>query len=181
MITDNDQIKIFLPLINNGLALAGYNNVSVLQNYQATMQGVYTGPAVYFYKVMDHRYGYPKIESVYDSINDVINLQESQYRETTWQFSALVTPDITNTSSYTASDLINEVAYILASNSSNMSLQAEGFGQYRITDIRNPYFTDDRDRYEAFPSFDFTLCFLDIIIKDANAITPPIIANLEGI
>lgn len=174
MILDSQQIQSFLPLINSGLVSQGYTGVSVLQNYQPTMQGAYTGPTVYFFKVSDYRYGFLGRSDTWDSINKVMVHTEKQWRETIWQFSAFVTADLTNVNSYTASDLCNVVAQILASDSVRIALQNDGFGQYRIGQVRNPYFTDERDLYESFPSFDFTLCFQDITISNSNVITPPI-------
>ena len=51
-------------------------------------------------------------------------------------------------------------------------LNESGVGILRITDVRNPYFQDDRDNFEASPNFDITFVYenirtnLDPIITD---------------
>lgn len=178
---DNQLIQIFLPLINSGLVALGYYGVLVSQNYQPTMQGSSTGPVVYFFKVGNHRYGFLNRKDEWDPINNVMTHTESFFQESQFQVSALVTQDPTNVDTYTASDLCNAVAEIMQSDVVWEALQEQDVGIYRITDVRNPYFIDERDRYEAFPSFDFTLTYNNINITQSPIITPPIVSVLEGI
>lgn len=82
---------------------------------------------------------------------------ETQNYETTFQLSALATQNPATPSQYTASDLVNLCAYILQSNTAIATFEAQNVGILRVTEVRNPYFMDDRDQWEASPSFDFTL------------------------
>jgi hypothetical protein len=85
---------------------------------------------------------------------------ERQYYETTFRIQALVLQNVKNPG-YTASDLANEVASIMQSDSTRTVLNSQGVGILRIHEISNPYFKDDRDNFEALPSFDFTLIYLN--------------------
>jgi len=173
---DNQLIQLFRPLIQNGLISNGYPNVTVKQNYQPTQQGVNTGPTVYFNKISDRRYGFLKREDVYNTNTNQMVHTESQWYETTFQISALVIQDPKNIS-YTASDLVNIVAMIMQSDATRIALLNGGAGIYRITDVRNPYFLDDQDRWEASPSFDFTLTHeqvSSIIDPSTNSVVPGI-------
>jgi len=101
---------------------------------------------------------------------------EKQYYETTFRFQALVLQNVKNPG-YTASDLINEVACILQSDTALALLNAQNVGVLRITNITNPYFTDDRDNFEALPSFDFTLLYLN----NRLSVTPSVDTFVPGL
>lgn len=173
MITTNQLIQTFLPVLQSGLLAMGYTSpvVIVKQDYQPTQQGANTGPTVYFHKIGDHRYGFMGAHDSWDATGSVENHTETQVYETTFQVSALVIsqPKITNT--YTASDLVNSVAQILASRATLYTLNAAGMSILRIGEVRHPYFTDDRDNYEAIPSFDFTLTYTQTYVTQVNTIT----------
>lgn len=148
---DNDLIRKFLPIVNAGLIARGYTGVTTKQSNQPTQQGAMITPTVYFYKLYDKRFGWVKRDDFWDADLQVMRHRETQNYETTFQFSAMAV-----TNDYTASDLINSVAQIMQSYDTIETLTAQSVGILRITDVRNPYFTDDRDRFEAFPSFDIT-------------------------
>jgi len=171
---DNELIQIFRPLIIAGLTARGFNGVSVVQAYQPTQQGINTGPTVYFFKVGDHRYGYLHRKDEWDPDEEKIIHTETQLYETTFQISALVTSNPSNINTYTASDLVNTVSAILQSDATLDALQDAGAPILRITDIRNPYFTDDRDRFEENPSFDFILIHEQVSITET-----PVIESIE--
>lgn len=154
--TDNELISLFLPIIQSSLISSGYVDVVVKQFNQPTQQGINTTPTVYFSKIGDHRYGSPRRSDTWNETLNRIDHVETQIYETTFQVQALVLQSPANPS-YTASDLVNEVAHIMQSDRTISILTAAQVGIYRITDIRNPYFTDDRDQFEASPNFDFTL------------------------
>ena len=160
MQTDNTLIQLFLPIIQSGLAADGFTGVTVQQANQPTQQGIPTGPTVYFYKLYNRRYGFLGRQDVWDENLDQMTHHEGQYYETSFRFQALVLQNV-KTPGYTASDLINEVACILQSDSTIVELNAQNVGILRITDISNPYFTDDRDNFEALPSFEITLLYLN--------------------
>lgn len=157
--TDNGLIQLFLPIIKMGLIADGYLNVVTQQSNQPTMQGINTAPTIFFYKIGDHRYGFVGRYDKWNNITSKMDYREIQVYETTFQVSALVLQTPLNTNTYTASDLVNEVSSILQSSSTIETLMAQDVGILRISEIANPYFFDDRDNFEASPSFDFTLTY----------------------
>ena len=178
--TDNSLIQIFLPIINSGLIADGFTSVTVKQSNQPTMQGINTNPTVYFFKVSNKRYGYLARYDKWDSINSTMVHNENQYYETTFQVAALVLQNPKDLTIPTASDLVNEVACIMQSDNTRYILNQSGIGILRIQDISNPYFFDDRDNFEASPSFNFTLTYENFRVS-----TSPIInsftTNIHGV
>ena len=158
-IYDNTLIQLFLPIINAGLISDGYSGVIVQQSNQPTMQGINTSPSIYFFKMHSKRYGYLGRYDAWDSDTSEMVHTESQYYESTWQFAALVLQSPLTPDQYTASDLVDEVASIIQSDNTRQILNASGIGMLRISDIVNPYFQDDRDNFEASPSFDVTFTY----------------------
>lgn len=151
---DTQLIEIFAPIIDAQLVADGYTGVTVMQNNQPTQQGALLTPTVYFSKIADHRYGFPRKEDVWDPDAKIMVHTEVEQYETTFQFGAMVRSDPATPNQYTAADLINEVTYILQSDSTIATLNASNVGVLRITDIRTIYYTDDRDQFQQWPTFD---------------------------
>lgn len=179
--TDNELIALFLPIINTGLAANGFTDVVVLQSNQPTQQGIPTGPAVYFTKISNRRYGFLGTYDKWDSDNGTMVHTEVQPFESTYQVSALVLQNPKTPTQYTASDLVNEVAAILQSEKTVMTLASSNVGVLRISDIGNPYFVDDQDQFEANPSFDFTLTYRNVRVSTTAPITLPVQYNVQAI
>jgi hypothetical protein len=159
VLNDNDLIRLFLPIIQQGLVTDGFTNVITQQSNQPTMQGINTLPTVFFFKVGNKRYGFLGRQDTWDPVHNIMVHTETQIYETTFQVNALVLQYPHNPYGYTASDLVNEVASIMQSDNTRAILLQDNVMILRITDIRNPYFVDDRDQFEAIPSFDFTLTY----------------------
>lgn len=174
MLTDNDLIRMFLPIINAGLIADGFTGVTVMQSNQPTQQGTPTAPTVFFFKVGNKRYGFPWWGDMWDPVHSVEVHTEIQYWETTFQISALTLQRPYNTYSYTASDLVNEVCWIMQCADTVEKLIAQGVGVLRVSEIRNPYFTDDMDNFEASPSFDFVLTYTNTRVNNVPVINLPI-------
>jgi hypothetical protein len=68
-----------------------------------------------------------------------------------------VPQDSKDVTSLTESDILNIVSGIMQSDTLLAAFRAAGAGILRVTDVRNPYIVDDRDRFEAVPSFDIVL------------------------
>lgn len=96
---------------------------------------------------------------------------ESEVVASTFQCSGLATQNPANIESLTASDIANLAAYVLQSAATIAAFEAQGVGVLRIPSVRNPYFTDDRQRYEASPSFDFTITHRQTIITTVPTVT----------
>lgn len=179
--TDNSLIQLFLPIIQAGLIADGFTTTIVKQSNQPTQQGIPTSPTIYFFKIYNKRYGFLGRYDRWDTINSQFVHTERQYYETAFQVSALVLQNPSDLTIPTASDLVNEVASIMQSDATRDILNSSGIGILRITDITNPYFTDDRDNFEAIPSFDFVLTYLNIRTSTSPQITPPITVDIHGV
>ena len=179
--TDNSLIQLFLPIIKAGLTADGFTTTVVKQSNQPTQQGIPTAPTVYFFKAYNYRYGFLGRKDIWNTMTSQFDHVEGQYFESTFQVSALVLQDPTDLTIPTASDLVNEVASIMQSDSTRAILKTSGVGILRVTDITNPYFVDDHDNFEASPSFDFTLTYFNTRVTTSPLITPPVLQNIYGV
>ena len=143
-----------LPAMQAQPALAA---VGLARNFQPTQQGAATGPYVYFFKIGDHRYGHTKRADVWDDTAQTFTHTESQRYETTYQFSAWIPQNPKDVTSLTESDILNIFSGIMQSDAIISAFQAQEVGIIRVTDVRNPYIVDERDRFEAVPTFDIVL------------------------
>lgn len=164
--TDNDVIRLFLAELNTQMTALGHT-VPILQSYQPTKQGAATAPAMYFYKIGDRRLGSPRRLSEWDALSGAMIDYDTQLMETTFQLSALVRqPD-----TLTASDILNDAAMVMQSEQFIKTLKAGGVGILRVGEIRNPYFGDDRDQFQAMPSFDFIVSYNRTVNRSSKVIT----------
>lgn len=166
--TDNQIIRLFLPLLNAGMTAYGYS-VIIKQSFQPTEQGADSEPQLFFTKVSDKRLGHPQRKSVWDTLLGKQIDTDTQLMEATYQITALVRQ--TSSSEKTASDYAHTAAMLMNGAEFISTLKASGVGILRITDVRNPYMKDDRDQFQASPSFDFTLSFNRDIIRDGKAVS----------
>jgi len=150
------QLDYFMPLDPMLSTLAG---LTVATAYQPRQQGAQEAATIYFFKLFDKRLGSPKKEDIFvdpvppDPVGTMRH-EETQAYETHVQFTALVPQDPAAVNRTTASDALNVVAGIIASDDFITRCRAVGLGILRVMDVTNPYFSDDRDRFEASPSFD---------------------------
>lgn len=179
--TENQLIQLFLPIINAGLIADGFNNVIVKRSNQPTQQGVNSSPTVYFSPIANRRYGFLGRFYNWDAVHSVMVHNEIQYMESSFQISTLVRQFPTKPTDYTAYDLAYEVSSILQSDATIVTLNNVGAGILRITDIRQPYFVDDHDNFEALPNFDFTLLYQNDRVMNTPVIQLPIALDIKGI
>lgn len=157
---DNQLVQVFLPVINAQLTAYGYTGVTVIAANQPTQQGIPTGPTVYFHKLNDHRLGFLRRFDTWNELTSVMTHTEEQQYETTFQVNALVIQSPATPNQYTASDLVNDVCFIMQSDYTREILYNNQISILRVTDVTNGYFVDDKDNFEANPSFDFTLSYV---------------------
>jgi hypothetical protein len=172
---DNALIQLISPLITSALIADGYTGVILAQSYQPTQQGVSRLPMVFMQKIYTHRYGWGRSYTKWNPLTLQEELNEDQWIETTFQFSALVTQSVQTPNQYTASDLANEVAAIVQSQAFQVALMAQNVGILRVSEIRNPWFQDDRDQFEALPSFDLVLSSLQTRLSTVPVVSSFII------
>ncbi|QRE00523.1 hypothetical protein [Burkholderia phage BCSR129] len=154
---DNALIKLLADTIDDGLARMGRAGIFCVQKNQPAQQGTASGPTVYLQKLFDSRYGWPVRKQVWNDQLGRFDIKYLQHYQTDFQISALVVQDPSDLSLPTASDLVNDVAMWLAIPEIIAGWKQQEVNVLRTTQVRNPYFTDDRDRREASPSFDITL------------------------
>ncbi len=156
--TDKELAALFMsslpPLMATQTALTG---VVLARKFQPRQQGAATGPIVYFFKVGDHNHGSPKREELLNGAGVVFDQTQRQLVESTYQFSAWIPQSPQDVAAPTESDVLNIVSAIMQSDTIIQAFEAAGVGVLRITDVRNPYFVDEHDRFEAEPTFDIVL------------------------
>lgn len=167
---DNVLIALIRTVIVAGLAVRGLSAITVKQANQPTQVGVNTGSTIYLSKISDHRYGFLKRDDVWNDMTHVMDHTETQQYETVFQVNALAIQNPADTASLTASDIVNITAEILQSDVALATFRASDVGIERITDIRNPAFSDDTDRFEYSPSFDFTLTHKQVRITNSPTV-----------
>lgn len=158
---DNQLIELILSTINPQLVVAGIPGTPIAQGNQPTQQGVFKKPAAYLHKIGDHRIGWP--EKVYQWDGAVERSTDHTAYQTMFQVSALATQDPSDVNQLTASDVLNLVTYCLQTDVTVSTLSAQGVGILQINNLDNPYFVDDRGRWEASPSMTFTVTHAQII------------------
>ncbi len=168
---DNLIIAKLIALIKAGATNAGIPDIIIKQSFQPTKQGVNSAPTAYMFKVGDRRVGSPYRTDIWDAgLEKMVHTEMQQY-ESTFQIAALVTQDPSTPAAMTASDVLNRISYILQSSASIQSLEDYDLGILRITDVRNPYFENDKEQYQASPSFDLTITHKQSIITQTPIIT----------
>lgn len=144
--------------------------VNLARNYQQTQQGATTGPYVYFVKLFDRRFGHPKRRDIWDAARGLFWHEEEQTYATTYQLSAWIPQTPSDVTGLTESDILNLVSGIMQSDGVLSAFRAAGVGILRVTDVRNPYIVDDRDRFEAIPTFDVVLTHNRINVASLPAV-----------
>lgn len=164
--TDNELLAILIGILDP--AFSGM--ADVLQANQPTQQGVPTGPAIFIAKLFDNRFGHVQRDDRWDEEQAKMVHTERVVLETTFQVSGLAIQDPADTSKPTASDLVRRAATVMQSSVTIEALQRNGLGILRITQIRNPYIVDDKQRFEASPSFDFVITRTETTITETPVV-----------
>lgn len=168
--TDNELIDIFAGQLELAVVSGGWDFL-VIQKNQPEKQGLPSTPSVFFEKLFDHRYGFPIISNTYDSLTDTFVEKNLQVYETTFQVSALVKQDPSDLAIPTASDVVNHVCMYMQSRRVISLLNLVDVAVLRVTAVRNPYFVDDRVRYEGNPNFDIIVTSK----REINFSTPAVV------
>lgn len=176
MATENQLFKIVGDLLTAGFAMSvsPMQNVIITKAAQSTQQGVPSGATVFMTKLPDYRYGSRGVKDVWvptDTMGGGIEQHtETQQYESTFQLNCLVTTLPSTPDQPTAADLLNFAAYIMQSQATIDTLQAQGIGIERVTQVRNIPFKDDRDNFEYSPSFDFVLTHKQIVTTEIDVL-----------
>ena len=168
--TNNEVWIILIGVIEIGLTDMSIN-ASVQQDYQPTQQGAPSSPFVALHNITNNRYGFKKNKTVYDADDDNLKQTQGVVMQRTYQVSAYAIEDPSDDEAVTAYDIVESVSSIMQSEKTQDALLANGISIFRVTDIRSPFFTDDKDRNEAAPSFDFVISYSQETITVANEVS----------
>lgn len=166
---DNDLFYYIISTIRQGLVKRNINGITILQAYQPTMQGTVSTPVIYLSKLSQVRRGMPSKIDTYNEIDDVVEHEEGQVYESSFQIMTLW-PQNPDVDTLTSSDLINRVAEILQSEFCIKNLFAYGIQILKILTVSNPYFRDDRDYFELSPSLEITLTYNEYFTETENEV-----------
>ncbi len=160
-----NDLQVFIlikSIIDNFLVNQGVTGVSVKQNYQPTMQGTPEGPAVFVHSINTNRYGHAIEKNVYNETTELFDQSNEFWRRKSFQVMARVQLNPTDENQITAADLVNMVADSLNMSDTRQTLLSSDIGIERITQVREPYIVNEKERFESEPSFDFTLSYRKI-------------------
>lgn len=139
--------------------------VEVMQN--PVTVGVNSGPTLYMQTIIPaRRIGWLGRKDVPGATPDADMVHtETQWLETTLQISATARRNPADADFLTqpsASDICRIAADILQGDRGLAALAVQRVRPLRITEVRNLYFINDSDQYEANPSFDIVLSHVQI-------------------
>lgn len=164
---DNELMVLIRTTLLELLSEQGMQGVTVATSYQADNQGRVTTPTLYYFKVMDNRAGWQGRTNSYDPDTGKVTVEQRQWIRSTFQIQGLASFDKNDLYQDTAEDLTRMAAMLVQSESFRLALRAKGVGMERVTEIRSPQFVNDRDQFQASPSFDFTVSRQDRIIQQS--------------
>ena len=192
-LNDFQIAELIINVLRTGLDALGLNSVLIKQLYQHRQVGIEQSPTLYFFKVVAPRYGYPGRQDIHDTNTNTFSHHESVWRTPTYQVSGYggytnrsqtvfdsfgFEPEGSNfgrsnfgTTLPTASDITEKAADVMQTSSTRLALLERNVGIIRITDVRESYFTDERQRYEQNPSFDFQLSYQHTILTRVDPVT----------
>lgn len=166
--TDKELIIAFASPVETTMTALG-TTIQIVSAYQPETQGTETTATIYFSKVADKKIGMAKILKSFNHTSNKFDKSHVQRYESTFQVEAVVRN--TTASDLTNSDILNMVAIIMNTDEYIQTIASSGVKILRITDIRNPYFKDEREQFQAMPSFDFTLVYNRAIISTVQKVS----------
>lgn len=167
----DNELKILLgQQLDLAVANAGWDFL-VVQKDQPHQEGAPDKGTVYFEKLFDTPYGFAKTVLNYDPLVQKFIETEQQWTRSTFQISALKQEDPSNVAAPTASDITHVMRMHMNSRFVARELIKKNIGLERATEVRNPYFEDDKVRFEAHPSFDVVLIHIKTLENPVDVIS----------
>jgi hypothetical protein len=162
-----DRLELIRTSLLVLLAEQGLGSVQVVTTYQPTEQGRTDGETLYFFQLpTGGNYGWQGRSVEWDDQAQTLERTEAQSIREGFQMMAL-----NDTGTGVAPvDLMNTAKLLVGSEAFREALAVHKVGIERITAVRTPDFSNDRDRFEQSPSFDFTLTHTTAIIQQARYI-----------
>lgn len=174
MMTANETLALIISTLGTMMGQLGYP-IAVQSAYQPTQQGTQAAPFLAVNYISSRRYGYPQVQEnvVVDNNNGTMTMSrvETYWLEEVYQIAAYAIPSPTDITSPNAYTYAARAAAVLQSAQARKILLDSGAGFIRISEIRTPYFEDERGRNELSPSFDFTVSRQEQLIYSVPIVT----------
>ena len=164
---DKQLRALIVTQLTAGLVRAGIT-LPVIAGNQPTTQGR-EDEGIYFFQIADAASGWQSRTYSPNSL-PTMPMQDTQRVETAFQVEALVMDDPASTTSLTALDVLHVARMVIGSLPFVQAMQSSGVGVQNPSNVRAPYFQNDRDQFEMSPSFDFTVSHKRAIIQSVNSI-----------
>lgn len=168
---DNQIIALIISVMRTGIDQLGLNSVLIKQQYQPRQGGIETQDTLYLTKIMAPRYGFPSRKDAYNQDTDNFTHTETIWRTPTYQVNGYALQNPKTINQLTASDITEMAADVMQTSATRLSLLEQGVGIIRITDVRENYFVNERNRYQQSPSFDFVLSYQKTITTTVDPVT----------
>ena len=166
---DNDLKVLLATQLDLAVSNAGWN-FPVVQKNQPHQEGTPDGPTVFFEKLFDTSYGFARMGLEYSAPDDSFTESEQQWIQTTFQISALCQEDPSDTTKPTAGDIANQMKLHMGSRFVVRAWSTLNVGVLRTTQVRGPYFEDDKLRFEQHPSFDLVITHIRTLDNSVPAV-----------
>lgn len=189
--TDNTLFALIADTLDAASSLAGWNYVTV-QRDQPSPQGAVTAGTIYLERQFDERYGWPATGNTYNPPNPntppnpqgTYTKTELQWIEARFQVSAMVIQNPSDLTLPTALDVVRYVAQYMNSRTIVKKLKrTNSVSILKVSNVRNPWDKDDRDIYEATPSFDMVVQYqaqLAFTVPATNIVVPGKVEGIAG-
>ena len=171
--TDKRIVQAVIAVLRIGLDGFGLGSVKVKQSYQPRQSGAEIDPTIYLHKITIDRWGWVGRKDDYNPQESQFDHIDVFYRAATWQVNGLVTQNVSPPSTLTASDIVECAADVLQTEATIMALSDQRIRMEHITQVRETYFLNDRERHQQNPSFDFTLTYM----VNRPSVVPPVIGS----
>ena len=152
-----------IGLISAALSDAGISGWTVTRSYQPT-QGKLEPPYILLHRTGIFPVGWQGVK--YARANGVLKGTASQIYEYVFQVAA-VKKRTYDAAEITSEDALRAIIMWLMSGSGLAALLAKGYGIARITEIRNPDFTNSNDVFEFSPNFIIKIYYEQTMQKTA--------------
>ncbi len=169
MKTENQIWQDVADAVKAGLQYYEVTGFTVRQSVQPSKLTVIE-PTIWIDRVSGKRYGAQSQIPIV--IEGVPFTQEVYYQEVMLQITAMKkrNPETNTTATITAADCLNYVVTYLNGVAGTAKLKELGYGNIRVSEVREPSFTSHSDLYEKTPSFDLTLVHVQTEARPVNVV-----------
>lgn len=170
-LTATEVWEIIIPFLKTNARLyTGLPDLDVRQNFQPIQSGAPSPASLALHIIHTHRYGMAERRDNLVTSTGTFISGMTQKVFVTFQATALYTPKDPDTATLSAFDVASIGANVLQTDEAIKYWRDNGINIFKITDIRSPYFIDERHQNEQAPNFDFVLAYE----QNLNAVIPAV-------